>query len=308
LRRIPLGLLLIFFLASPAGASVFGDGDASNGEEDGRIVLASPEWAEQAPAAWSRSAGSVHCDGRNRGTAMILETSGLGPQPSGLVLVTAAHVLFDLERAEPFARCDFHYMGLDQLPGYQAEIELATAMRGGFDARQPRESAAFGRGDWAFVHVPGPIPGVAPDASIKPLPFAAIEVGAAATFSMVGYSPRHAAISISLDCTVVESSPADLGGGAWPGQLLDDCDSGQGASGGGLIASFGREHFLVGIRTGAHWDSQLYPAQDFPKGPPAGAPWDIQANTNFCRAIDQGLLTNLSEFLRRLEALRAIGT
>jgi hypothetical protein len=301
LRRIPLFALLLCCLASSADAGVFGDGDASNGDEDSRIALASPEWGEQGPGAWSRSAGTVHCDGRNRGTAMVLDTTGLGPQPTGLVLMTAAHVLLDLETARPFEHCQFHYMGLDQLPGYQADIDLGTVARGRFDARSPRDSLAFGREDWAFLYVPGPIPGAAPDGRIRPQAHAVLAADdPAPNYHLIGFSRRDRAMVVSLDCAVVESNAADLGGGAWPGHLLDDCDSGQGASGGGLVASVDGRHFLVGIRTGAHWDEHIYPAQLFPTGPPAGAVWDVRSNTNFSRAVDAALLVSLSAFLEEL--------
>jgi len=247
----------------------------------------------------------VHCDGRNRGTAMVLDTTGLGPPPAGLVLLTAAHVLLDLETARPFEQCQFHYMGLDQLPGYQADIDLKTAMRGRFDARAPRDSLEFGREDWAFLHVPGPIPGAAPDGRVRPTPFAELSAAEPSPhYQLVGFSRRDAGMAVSLDCAVLESGPGDLGGGAWPGQLLDDCDSGQGASGGGLVASLGDRHYLVGIRTGAHWDEQVYPAQLFPAGPPDGALWDVNSNTNFGRAVDAALLGGLGVFLGRLARLQ----
>ena len=101
---------------------------------------------------------------------------------------------------------------------------------------------------------------------------------------------------ISENCQVAESTSGDLGGGTWAGQLLDDCDSEDGASGGGLVASTRSGHYLVGIRSGAHWDPEVFPPGEYPLGPPAGATWDILRNTNFSRAID----------LPIIEALRAM--
>jgi hypothetical protein len=109
---------------------------------------------------------------------------------------------------------------------------------------------------------------------------------------------------ISAPCNVKESDHGDLGGGAWPGQLLDDCDSEQGASGGGLVASRGDDHFLVGIRSGAHWDREVFPVREFPQGPPDGAAWDRSINTNFSRAIDQELIDGLHSLVRELSAHR----
>ena len=103
-------------------------------------------------------------------------------------------------------------------------------------------------------------------------------------------------MSISASCRVTESGSGDLGGGGWKGQLLDDCDSEGGASGGGLVATQGDQHFLVGIRSGSHWDAQRYPGNEYPAGPPDGDAWDVFLNTNFGRAIDEELV----EVLRSL--------
>lgn len=282
--------------------SVFGDGDHRNGDEDSRVALASPNWRQQRFGSWSLSAGTIHCDGKLRGTAMVLNTDELSLKPQGHVLITAAHVLFDLDSGRMFRECRFHYMGLGRLPGYQAAIDLETARMGRFDPLQAREQLTFGREDWAFLHVPTVIPAIVPEARIQPKTFNDVtdRPVAGQSYRLLAWSERHAAISMSLACTPVESQAGDLGGGSWSGQILDDCDSGQGASGGGLIASDSGSAVLVGIRTGSHWDAVAYPSQSFPQGPLAGAAWDIRHHTNFARAIDRGLLEELGSFLHTL--------
>jgi hypothetical protein len=64
--------------------------------------------------------------------------------------------------------------------------------------------------------------------------------------------------------------------------------------------------YLVGIRTGSHWSGQVFPADDYPVGPPDGSLWDPRYNTNFARALDTGLLEELKFLLRRLESSAAL--
>ena len=111
---------------------------------------------------------------------------------------------------------------------------------------------------------------------------------------MMAFDSSSGVISESRNCRVVESGGHDLGGGAWKGQFLDDCDSGDGASGGGIIAVMNHEHYLIGIRNGSHWSEQVYPVERFHKGPPDGSAWDRLLNTNFGRAIDAHLLHEIS--------------
>jgi hypothetical protein len=284
-------------------AAVFGDGNADNGVEDDRIVQSSPGWHNAALQPWVMSAGTIHCDGEMRGSATILNVDEFTVAISGLVLATSAHVLVNLETGLPFEECSFHYLGLGNLPGYRGRIDLVRTVQGAFDASQPRHRHEFGVRDWAFLHVPDHMSGVPSSGRVRVRPFAALndgESGREVKFRMLAYGTAHKRIGVSTECRVVESRPGDIGGGAWQGQLLDDCDSGDGASGGGLIADRDGDHFLVGIRTGSHWDESTYPAREFPRGPPAGSRWDVRLNTNFSRAIDKELISALRGLLQRI--------
>ena len=143
------------------------------------------------------------------------------------------------------------------------------------------------------------------DASYRTL--AARVAGVQPVYRMIAYSARLGGMGISAACKVVESGPGDLGGGGWSGQLLDDCDSEQGASGAALIASAEGRHRLVGIRSGTHWDADLFPAQLYPQGPPPGLRWDVRRHTNFSRAIDPELIAALESLLAELQSLPAAG-
>jgi len=282
--------------------NIFGDGDASNGVEDSRIDMSSPRWNEPTHRPWNMAAGTVHCDGRNRGSAMILNTSDLGDLEGGVILASSAHVVYDLQLKQRFKQCHFHFMALDSLPGYQSEIDLELSRLGGFDPAQEHETSRFGQDDWAFLYIHKPAPGISLAAGIRLRSYQHTTSLAAdpVRFQFIAFNPGSGSISISTDCQVRESTTDDLGGGAWPGQLLDDCDSEGGASGGGLVAHVNGAAFLVGIRSGAHWDGQIFPARDFPQGPPEGSVWDIRSNTNFSRAIDERLLKELQSMIQDL--------
>lgn len=75
-----------------------------------------------------------------------------------------------------------------------------------------------------------------------------------------------------------------------------------GASGGGIVAVLNQQQYLVGIRSGSHWSEQVYPASEYPSGPPDGSVWDRNKNTNFGRAIDAHLLAELASFIHKLES------
>jgi hypothetical protein len=265
--------------------------------EDNRIGMDSPQWNNQAHRPWNIGAGTIHCDGRNRGSAAIIDTSEWGGDHAGLVIATSAHVLFDLEDRQRFESCRFHYMGLDKLPGYQAPVSLQHWRMGSFDPHGDPASPAFGREDWAFLYVEGPMPGVPLAGRFRVRPFAELVAAQAGEvrFNFMAFSPSNRGMAISTSCQVIESTAADLGGGAWKGQLLDDCDSEGGASGGALVATVLDEHFLVGIRNGSHWDGGLFPVASFPQG--------------FSRAIDRELLQalkSLVEEIGRAEASEVI--
>jgi len=306
--RVLLGLLLCLAACHVAGqwvervpVTVFGDGDPYNGVEDSR----EPVMGGQRLGMLGSNAGAIECDGKVRGTAMVVDTSELAPGLEGAVLVTAAHVLYDLEEKKRFKRCYFHFMALDQLPGYRARIDLKQVTLGSFDPASTISDEAFGEGDWAFLYVPKPWRMYRPEESlpVRAFSFAQMEAfqQAGGEIRLIALDTDSGAISESRNCTVIESSSENLGGGTWKGQLLDNCDSGGGASGGGLVAVRGGEHYLIGIRTGSHWNRQIYPTSRFPSGPPDGSAWDMHSNTNFGRAVDAGLVRVLNTFLGDLE-------
>lgn len=290
--------------------NVFGDGDAQNGIEDSRIDMSSPLWNERIRRPWNMGAGTVHCDGKNRGSAVIIDIREFGNLDKGFIVASSAHVLFDLEKNQAYQNCQFHYMALDSLPGYQAEIDLQLSRIGKFDPAIRRESLAFGQDDWAFLYVSDDVPGVEINGRIKPRSFESIsrDTSFDGNVQFIAFNPDSGSINISTQCVARESTAGDLGGGAWKGQLLDDCDSEGGASGGGLVASVNGESFLVGIRSGAHWDGGAFPAPDFPDGPPKGSRWDILINTNFSRAIDLELVAELRSLIAELNCGRGAGT
>lgn len=300
------GVLIMLVTAAASGqevenvpVNIFGDGNPNNGMEDSREQLMG-RVADQ-----PMSVGAVMCDGQIRGSAMVVDTRDLDPGLKGVVLASAAHVLYNLETGKRFRRCEFHFMALSELQGYRAKIDLKKTRLGGFDPKRDTTKLEFGEGDWAYLYVPKPWKKFNPNEAVSLREFSSLQAESyrqtGGEFRLVAFDSSTGAIMVSRDCTVIESGKGDLGGGGWKGQLLDDCDSIGGASGGGIIAMLNGQHYLVGIRSGSHWSRQLFPVSEFPIGPPDGSRWDRYANTNFGRAIDARLLTELELFLEEIK-------
>lgn len=282
--------------------NIFGDGNPENGVEDTRQRLLGGSGTGLSLADQRLNAGTVECDGKTRGTAMVVETREFAPDIQGVVLASAAHVFFDLEEKRLFRRCKFHFLALAELPGYRARIDLGMAVMGGYDPAMTTEGLDFGEGDWAFLYIPRPWQNYDPAGAIRLLDFFSLHLESfqqsGGEFRLVAFDASGGAMSISRNCSVAESTHGDLGGGGWRGQLLDDCDSKDGASGGGVIAVVNGQQYLVGIRSGSHWSEELYPWSLYPHGPPDGSIWSRHTNTNFSRGIDINLLYKFKKFLK----------
>lgn len=284
--------------------NIFGDGNPQNGVEDSRQQLMGGRGRGVKLADQPRNAGTIKCDGKIRGTAMVIDTRKFAPNLKGVVLASAAHVLYDLNKKKRFRRCEFHFLALGELARYRAKIDLKKVRMGGFDPLKATEGLEFGEGDWAFLYVPKPWKGFDQDEALTARDFSFSQLESyrqsGGELRLIAYDSSLRVISVSRDCSVVESSTDDLGGGDWQGQLLDDCDSGGGASGGGIVAVVHEKHYLIGIRSGSHWSEQEFPANEYPQGPPDGSVWNPDSNTNFGRAIDAYILQELKEFTRVL--------
>ena len=285
--------------------NIFGDGNPDNGIEDSREQVMGSRLGVGSREGHHMNAGTIMCDGKVRGTAMVVDTRKHAPDLRGVVLATAAHVIYDLDKKQRFRRCDFQFMALGELSRYTASIDLGSVRLGGFDPLKETSAADFGEGDWAFLYVPRPWKSFGPDDAITVRDFSFVQMEAfqqsGGELRLVAFSSSDGVISVSRNCTVIESGSDDLGGGSWKGQLLDDCDSVGGASGGGIVAVLDGRQYLIGIRSGSHWSEQLYPQSEYPAGPPDGSLWNRHSNTNFGRAIDIQLISQLLVFLRNLE-------
>jgi hypothetical protein len=311
--RVLMGLL-ISFTTIPAVAqmitavqvNIFGDGNPENGVEDGR---------EQVLRGWEKgfgladqrmNAGTVKCDGRNRGTAMVVDTHEFADGLKGVVLASAAHVFYDLEKNRLFKRCEFNFLALGELSGYRAKIDLNNSRMGHYDPAGATGGVDFGEGDWAFVYVPRPWRNFRPAEATGLRDFFSIQLESfqqsGGELRLIAFDSSEGVISASRNCTVIESDFDDLGGGSWKGQLLDDCDSTDGASGGGIVAVINGQQYLVGIRNGSHWSEEEFPGSEYPYGPPEGSIWSRHSNTNFARGIDVYLINQLKKFIIDIES------
>ena len=306
LLKNSLAAVLIMAVALPLSAqegkvvpvNIFGDGNPLNGVEDSRKPVTVDEGSGSPQMGQSMNAGTISCDGKFRGTAMVVDTREIAPDLEGVVLVSAAHVLYNLKKNRLFRRCKFYFMGRDKVAGYRSKIDLKKIRLGNFDPRQSTGGAEFGEGDWVFIYLPAPWAKFNPDHSIRLAVFSFSQLEAyrqsGGEFRILAIDSASGVISESRDCMVIESERYDIGGGTWKGQLLDDCDSGDGASGGGIIAVLNQQQYMIGIRTGSHWNKKVYPADKFPLGPADGSVWNRHSNTNFGRAIDAHLLHEIN--------------
>jgi len=310
-------LAFVLMIASSAFAqsyvetpvNIFGDGDPANGVEDDRQQILGGRRRGISLADQRMNAGTIKCDGKIRGTAMVIDTREFAPNLSGIVLVSAAHVLFDLEEGVRFKRCEFHFLALAELARYRVKIDLGNVRMGDFDPMMATDGLQFGEGDWVFLYAAKAWRGYDPNEALALRDFAFSKMESyrnkGGELRLIAFDSSAGIISVSRNCTVIESASGDLGGGGWQGQLLDNCDSGGGASGGGIVAVLDNRQYLVGIRGGSHWSDEVFPSKDFPAGPPDGAIWDLHSNTNFGRAIDAQLMQELQQFARNLEQIEA---
>lgn len=311
LRGLLCVLLMVIALplhsnqAERVPVTVFGDGDPHNGVEDSRQQLAGKRYRRGDHNGQAMYAGTIHCDGRIRGTAMVLDTREIAPELEGVVLMSAAHVMYDLKTGKLFKRCKFYFMAWENVSRFRSKIDLRKIRLGSFNPLQETNELAFGEGDWAYLFLPKPWKLFDPEQSIQLKEFSFDHSQsyqqAGGEFSLVAFDSEADAISQSRNCNVIESKPDDLGGGSWKGQLLDDCDSADGASGGGIIAILDNKHFLIGVRSGSHWSEALFSEDEYPAGPPQGSVWDRHLSTNFGRAVDSRLVNELVLFIMSLE-------
>ncbi len=201
------------------------------------------------------NAGTIKHDGRIRSTAVVIDTRQFAPTLKGVILASAAHVIYDLEKKRPFKRCEFHFLALSEISRYRVKIDLKQLRMGSFDPGKAVNEPGFGVGDWVFLYVPRPWKRFNLNEALLPRVFSFTEFAAfqqtGGELRLIAYDTTKKVMSVSRYCTVIQSQQGDLGGGAWQGQLLDDCDSASGVSGGGLIAVLQGKHYLVGIRNGS---------------------------------------------------------
>jgi len=307
-----LGIQLLFVFSplsagsiSSVPVNVFGDGNPLNGVEDDREQVVREDPVGTSTIDQRMSAGTITCDGKFRGTAMVVDNREIAPGLEGVVLVSAAHVLHDLGKKRLFRRCQFHFMGWTEDTGYRAKIDLKKVRMGDFDPSQATGKLEFGEGDWVFLYLRKPWKNFNPDQSLSLRDFSFPQTESfqqsGGEFRVLAFDSSAGVISESGSCTVFESHYGDIGGGVWQGQLLDDCDSADGASGGGIVAVLNQQYFLIGIRSGSHWSEQVFPANLYPAGPPDGSAWNYRSNTNFGRAINALLINQFNQFVQTLK-------
>lgn len=258
--RITTRLFLLNFALSVAPIShsaIFGDGNPHNGIEDQRATTTSP---------LLESAGTVICDGAVRGTATLIEHAR---QDKYSLIVTAAHVLYDLVSGKPYEECSYapHHQRL-------STVTFATVAAHNFNPLEP-DKLLQSKTDLVFVLLQYRV-----EQSARKLD-ATQNFG---DLSLVGYNAELNQLSLSDDCRQFESAQFSSSV-----LLLHDCDASGGSSGGALFTD-GNES-LIAIHGGT-----LFVRHSLPAGSQARPEHWI----NEARLIDAKFLQQLREFVEQL--------
>lgn len=241
---------------------------------------------------WLQQAGTIFCDGAVRGSAVLATQPAADMTPSDLILVTAAHVFYDLELGQRWQRCFYHHQGMAARPGYRVPLRWEWVQTGDFNPLSNPSHAQQGAGDWAFVWLGGQW---TPPEGTTGFRLGTLSAGGQPPFKLasVAWHSQRQQLGAVGACQGVWSGHDDLGGGLWSGQLLDDCDDADGASGGALLQQRNGSVVLVAVRGGSHHALES-------GAPEAGAQWNVQQRTNYARALDANVLEALDGFLREL--------
>ena len=264
-----LGLIL---LCSPAicWAAIFGDGNQSNGIEDQRV---SP------PARLLNAVGTIYCDGGLRGTGTHIDLGAATNHSQPLsIIVTAAHVLFDLQSGEPFQHCSYRQENkrLKSVPF--AEVSSHNYQPLGRDKMRQSET------DIVFVSLQRPLYQQRLKLGIFEPP---------GRLQLLGYNSNKEHISLSQNCRNFLSATF-----VSEHLLLHNCDASRGSSGGPLLfhSSGGKAIEVVAI----HGGTLSSPAKITPPQNIDGALADPEKWINQARKIDLLLLARLQRFIAYL--------
>ena len=204
IKLLCTGLVLASQLSQGA---VFGDGDQLNGPEDDRTA---------APEPLISGVGTIFCDGALRGTGTQLQIDATGPDQVHTIIITAAHVLFDVKSGVPFIDCSYRPQNkrLMAVPFKQISNHSYQPV----DADKLRQSET----DIVFVALQHRLYGTGfkLDWSTEPT-----------DLLFLGYNDNTENIDLSGPCRSYQSQTfnrAEL--------LLHDCDSSAGSSGGPVLA------------------------------------------------------------------------
>ena len=190
--------------------NIFGDGDPTNGVEDSRQQLAGGRLKRGSLADQRVGAGTIKCDGKIRGTAMVIDTREFAPGLKGAVLASAAHVLYDLDRKQRFKRCEFQFLALERSRRYRAKIDLRQLRMGTYDPNRATNGLEFGEGDWVFMYVPRPWKGFNPAEALVPSAFSFANLESfqqsGGEIRLIAFDSFASAISVSRHCRVDRKS------------------------------------------------------------------------------------------------------
>ena len=271
-------------LPSLAQAAIFGDGNPDNGIEDQRLIL-SPQQQSQPESNAMAAVGTIICDGRLRGTATHIKSPSTDTNQS--IIVTAAHVLFDVKSGKEYASCSY-------LPKNKrlSAISFKTISTHSFDPFN-RDKIAQSESDIVFVALNRALQQPALLLSESP-------ATGNGRLSLLGYNSSQNHLTKSADCKQYGSVQF-----ASEKLLLHDCDARSGASGGPLLLQSGKDQpaKLIAVHGGTLLINGMGEAASKSNSNSAsrdGAVADPERWINQARRVDQSVLLRLQQFVAYL--------
>lgn len=261
-------------------AEIFGDGRHSNGVEDSRVPLAASD-----SSALQRFFGTLICEGRVRGTAVLLRARGPETDRFLPVLLTAGHVVTN-PNGVLASDCAYEPM-VSSGDRYLVNMNEALMSFSTVEGRNSNRSMLdeFSQ-DWMVAPIEFQLGW---ENYAIPFEVANEQMSqradlADSTGLFIGYDTGLNRFMVDVECSFGRLDGGSFFGN-YPLLFWDDCDSVSGSSGGVLLAMREDSPTIVGIRVGNIFDTER-----FPKGPGPGEPFDLNANVNLSRVIDDEIL------------------
>jgi hypothetical protein len=255
--------LCFFIISGYSSAVVFGDGNSENGIEDQRRL---------APQTLLSYSGTIHCDGRLRGSGSHIQLPAEYGPNSRTIVLTAAHILYHPRTGTAYKNCFYLPQGKRL-----SKVAFGPVSEHHYDPLSS-DKVLQASNDLVFVALNSSLSNDGVKLQIDNL--------RSHWLMLLGYNGEQENISLSDDCHQFQSHQF-----ASDSLLFHDCDADSGASGGAIIDP--QSGALVAI----HGGTLLL---DDASSELAGIPADADVIINQGRKIDGDTLDQLRRFIAYL--------